>query len=727
MAAQTWTQPLAADREDGLRKEEPVVLSQHRRLASPLKTSIPPPTRPQDHPKTSSSNALDVVRQATLPCLQGSAGDGHLFKSKSWLQTQVEKRSQACQQSGHLDLAGLALPFFPSAVLDFDCSNVHRVSLQDNNLNTIPGIMLLHLPHMTWLDLRFNAMELLPPEIGNLTQLQVLLLSGNNLKTLPMTLGKLMDLMTLQVSDNPLEFPPRVVVQTGTRAIITYLASMLLKKTATTGEEEEEDERESLVQHSECLGCEGCRGRGKGDEDDDVITHNCCKKGQGNSNGDVPNPCVQRYEYSSPPILEMIHLDIHPEEDPVNSYRDSLGYASTPTSPCLLTPDWDLPGRPQYYSSWLGEGVPRDEDKDHERKVEEEGECQCLCDSKEPSSERFLTEFEKRRNSREPLHGCSSRNPEHRHRRQHVLLPQPSFSSSTFVSTMGRVEETKEDDEDSLEGDVGEGCRRPSQGKSPRKECLRQTSHETAISSLPLVCIRLPSPDGRLPSSAKGNNHDGENELNKEGDNVTTIFAPSMDMKSAATSDQVRRGSRNAHGRRSCNRRFSRVPSCPPKLVTAADVRQRAREQRRRQKRRHEASEVAHHVQRIKSNESLRSWREELRQRQLERFGLPVASYQSSVVDAPFGIDMDTLPAQLHHKIQERRRDHGKQKLSRSDIIKTMSMEQVSVGMRACVEQLESSSSSSLSSNSVAHAATIVRQLHHLRRQLQRLRVNAVI
>lgn len=79
----------------------------------------------------------------------------------------------------------------------------------------------------TELDLSGIGLSELPPEIGQLTNLQTLDLSDNSLTKLPPEIGQLAQLQTLWLFDNPLESPPPDVVAHGTEAVLTYLREQL--------------------------------------------------------------------------------------------------------------------------------------------------------------------------------------------------------------------------------------------------------------------------------------------------------------------------------------------------------------------------------------------------------------------------------------------------------------------------------------------------------------------
>ena len=95
-----------------------------------------------------------------------------------------------CNQDGQLtelDLASHDLDMLPPEIGDLE--NLQILRLSENNLTS------------------------LPPEIGNLTELQTLDLHGNNLSTLPIEIGQLSNLQALSVNYNPLNTLPAEIGQ----------------------------------------------------------------------------------------------------------------------------------------------------------------------------------------------------------------------------------------------------------------------------------------------------------------------------------------------------------------------------------------------------------------------------------------------------------------------------------------------------------------------------------
>ncbi|KAM4851721.1 leucine-rich repeat-containing protein 27 isoform 2-T2 [Thomomys bottae] len=142
-----------------------------------------------------------------------------------------------------LDLSNSCLNHVGEA---FKTPNLQQLYLQRNALCTIPGDFFQRLPSLTWLDLRFNKIKVLPAGIGSHKHLKTLLLERNPIKMLPVELGAVVPfcnlsavsqallesfghsgnvstLKALNLRHCPLEFPPQLIVQKGLLAILTFL------------------------------------------------------------------------------------------------------------------------------------------------------------------------------------------------------------------------------------------------------------------------------------------------------------------------------------------------------------------------------------------------------------------------------------------------------------------------------------------------------------------------
>ncbi|XP_031244546.1 leucine-rich repeat-containing protein 27 isoform X2 [Mastomys coucha] len=105
----------------------------------------------------------------------------------------------------------------------FRIPNLQQLYLQRNVLSEIPKDFFQLLPNLTWLDLRYNKIRVLPSGIGSHKHLKTLLLERNPIKMLPVELGQVTTLTALNLRHCPLEFPPYLIVQKGLVSILTFL------------------------------------------------------------------------------------------------------------------------------------------------------------------------------------------------------------------------------------------------------------------------------------------------------------------------------------------------------------------------------------------------------------------------------------------------------------------------------------------------------------------------
>ncbi|KAM4591922.1 uncharacterized protein PAE49_019580 [Odontesthes bonariensis] len=104
------------------------------------------------------------------------------------------------------------------------------LSLEGNQICSIPDSLFTSLPSLQWLDLRKNLITSLPVEIGSHRSLQTLLLEGNPISELPPELGNVITLRGLNLRDCPIQFPPQDVVHQGLRSILQFLRRVLAER-----------------------------------------------------------------------------------------------------------------------------------------------------------------------------------------------------------------------------------------------------------------------------------------------------------------------------------------------------------------------------------------------------------------------------------------------------------------------------------------------------------------
>nr|XP_053637882.1 uncharacterized protein LOC128692652 [Cherax quadricarinatus] len=561
------------------------------------------------------------------------------------LQEVIDLRVVEAQRSGHLDLSNLGLPFFPSAVLLADGSMIHRVSLQDNQLVELTGSSLTQLTSVTWLDLRYNLLSDLPREVACLSRLQVLLLQGNRLTSLPASLGTLPELATLQVSDNPIIFPPPDVIKGGTRVILRFLKEKCaasennesLTNPCTADEdhpggnhkilasnarerseswEEEEEEDSSFDNEENGGGVERCGsartwygwdGGSEGDTEDSESDQNSRrrqKRGSENESkddedeekGDNPPSLSTNFRIAITKGVEEqhdLHLSLQQRPD---SESDTLGRASSPASACLLTPNFDFPTRPEFdvtrEDATCERGLGHDPRGPEDNTPGVTWSCDCVQDTSciSPDSRMRIL----------------NRLPDSKHRFLNSFSSPRADSLQSFLLPVGSImvpsealshieghrrtihlhlqgdPHQLEDDMESLEGDLGEGYRRPlSEALSHTDDdCQRQVNSI----SLPVVRLQLPSLEEQLllqqqQQQLRGGTAAGSRRLWR------TARRPLEGSRRSRPSLVSKRNQKEQH---------------KPKLVTVAEVHRRAREERRRQRERLAAARELDANQRLK-------------------------------------------------------------------------------------------------------------------------------
>ena len=86
------------------------------------------------------------------------------------------------------------------------CPELSMIGFKANRIRSVPAQALP--PRLRWLTLTDNAIDALPEELGNCTQLQKLMLAGNRLTALPDSLARCTKLELLRISANRLPALP---------------------------------------------------------------------------------------------------------------------------------------------------------------------------------------------------------------------------------------------------------------------------------------------------------------------------------------------------------------------------------------------------------------------------------------------------------------------------------------------------------------------------------------
>nr|NGY95356.1 hypothetical protein [Neochlamydia sp. AcF84] len=115
-----------------------------------------------------------------------------------------------CKNITTLNLCGAGLTYLPPEIGQL--SQLQTLKLNQNQLNTLPG-EIGQLSKLARLYLYQNQLTTLPAEIVQLSQLQELRLSENHLSSLPAEIGQLSQLQTLDLRENQLTTLPAEIGQ----------------------------------------------------------------------------------------------------------------------------------------------------------------------------------------------------------------------------------------------------------------------------------------------------------------------------------------------------------------------------------------------------------------------------------------------------------------------------------------------------------------------------------
>eukprot|EP00741_Cyanophora_paradoxa_P001357 tig00000480_g1313.t1 len=138
-----------------------------------------------------------------------------------------------------LDLGNSGLREWPTAAIArAGPAAIRRLDLSANRLTAIPGEELAKLVNLEELNVGYNQLQSLPPEIGRLTKLRVLRAECNHLSAVPREIGKLEQLTWLNLQHNGLTTLP---VEIG---LIPHLTDFLV---VTSGDVQDRMSEKQLV------------------------------------------------------------------------------------------------------------------------------------------------------------------------------------------------------------------------------------------------------------------------------------------------------------------------------------------------------------------------------------------------------------------------------------------------------------------------------------------------
>jgi Leucine-rich repeat (LRR) protein len=117
------------------------------------------------------------------------------------------ERIEAALQNGttRLNLSGLGLTELPPEIGQL--TELQTLDLSNNELQSLPA-EIGQLRNLRQLELQNNQLNELPPQIGQLNNLQALFLGTNELEVFPDELWGLRNLLQLHLQDNSIYYPP---------------------------------------------------------------------------------------------------------------------------------------------------------------------------------------------------------------------------------------------------------------------------------------------------------------------------------------------------------------------------------------------------------------------------------------------------------------------------------------------------------------------------------------
>ncbi|KAL8263971.1 hypothetical protein R6Q59_022101 [Mikania micrantha] len=141
----------------------------------------------------------------------------------------------SCSSLVALKLDFNQLKGLPEAIGKLKCLEIltlhyNRLDVSFNELEGIPE-SLCFATNLETLNIgkNFADMTALPRSIGNLENLQVLDISGDQIKSLPESFGLLTKLKIFRAEETPLEVPPKEITKLGAQAVVEYMADLVAR------------------------------------------------------------------------------------------------------------------------------------------------------------------------------------------------------------------------------------------------------------------------------------------------------------------------------------------------------------------------------------------------------------------------------------------------------------------------------------------------------------------
>ncbi|MBS4169742.1 Uncharacterized protein NEOC95_000458 [Neochlamydia sp. AcF95] len=138
-----------------------------------------------------------------------------------------------CKNFTNLDLSRVGLTYLPPEICQL--SKLQVLSLRFNQLTSLPA-EIGQLSEVQVLDLRENQLTALPTEIGQLSQLQYLYLNQNQLTSFPAEICQLSQLQLLDLSQNQLTSFPAEICQLSQLQLLDLSQNQLTSLPAEIGQ-----------------------------------------------------------------------------------------------------------------------------------------------------------------------------------------------------------------------------------------------------------------------------------------------------------------------------------------------------------------------------------------------------------------------------------------------------------------------------------------------------------